>query len=173
MNSSEVADVRPNLIIVYVDDPVRSADFYRALLNREPSFAVPTWVAFDLGAFTLGLWSNKRAAQSLSPAPAESGNRSEVVFAISDAAAVEQTFREWKGRGITILQEPMDDVLAVRSWRWIRTVTGYVFASRTNRAPIGLGVQTCSWPRPFARLRPTLQRRHINNLSGTSSQFLV
>ncbi|MGO8205299.1 drug:proton antiporter, partial [Rhizobium ruizarguesonis] len=38
----------PNLIILYVKDPVESASFYRNLLNREPAVEAPNFVAFPL-----------------------------------------------------------------------------------------------------------------------------
>jgi catechol 2,3-dioxygenase-like lactoylglutathione lyase family enzyme len=101
----------PNLIILYVKDPAASAAFYKELLGREPSSSFPTYVAFALeGGFTLGLWSIKRPAESLSPAPAEAGNRTELAFTVDDAASVEKLHGAWSARGVTIAQQPKTDV---------------------------------------------------------------
>jgi catechol 2,3-dioxygenase-like lactoylglutathione lyase family enzyme len=78
--------LNPNLCILYVTDPAKSAAFYKELLGREPFASFPTYVAFALdGGFTLGLWST----QTVNPAPSESGNRTELAFTVKDTAAVE------------------------------------------------------------------------------------
>jgi predicted enzyme related to lactoylglutathione lyase len=93
----------PNLIILYVKDPVISAAFYTELLGREPFASFPTYIAFALdGGFTLGLWST----QTVNPTPSKSGNRTELAFTVEDAASVEILYADWSKRGIKIAQLP-------------------------------------------------------------------
>ncbi|MFC5474761.1 VOC family protein [Paraherbaspirillum soli] len=100
----------PNLIILYVSDPVKSIPFYRELLNRDPIASFPTYVAFALdGGFTLGLWASHR----VNPAPPQTGNRTELAFTVADDAAVEVLHREWRERGVKIEQAPNADVFGL------------------------------------------------------------
>jgi catechol 2,3-dioxygenase-like lactoylglutathione lyase family enzyme len=99
--------LHPNLILLYVKDPAKSAAFYKDLLGHEPFASFPTYVAFALeGGFTLGLWATHR----VSPPPPESGNRTELGFMVKDAAAVEALHIDWSKRGITIEVKPITDV---------------------------------------------------------------
>ncbi|NRC53133.1 glyoxalase [Mesorhizobium sediminum] len=91
----------PNLIILYVEDPTASAAFYGKLLDREPVFAVPTYVSFDLGSgFMLGLLSKS------SPA-AVSDKGFEFAFLADGPEAVDQEHQRWRDAGIDAAQ-PFD-----------------------------------------------------------------
>ena len=91
----------PNLFILYVDDPAASAAFYSKLLGREPVFAVPTYVSFDLGSgFMLGLLSKA------SPA-AVSGKGFEFAFLAGDTDAVDREHLRWRELGVEA-GEPFD-----------------------------------------------------------------
>ena len=47
-----------SFVILYVDNPARSAAFYRDLLSREPLESSPTFAMFALReGMMLGLWS--------------------------------------------------------------------------------------------------------------------
>ena len=86
---------KPNLILLYVDDPARSVAFYRRLLDRAPTAEFPTYAAFEFdGGFTLGLWSTK--AENF--ASSGSGNRSELAFAVDSDGAVERLYETWRRR---------------------------------------------------------------------------
>jgi catechol 2,3-dioxygenase-like lactoylglutathione lyase family enzyme len=92
----------PNFLVLYVDDPAASAAFYRDLLGREPVEASPTFVMFALdGGPMLGLWSRR----TVEPAAAAGGGGAELAVAVADGA-VDATFADWTGRGITIVQRP-------------------------------------------------------------------
>ena len=83
-----------NLIILYVDDAAASAAFYGKLLGREPVFAVPTYVSFDLGSgFMLGLLSKA------SPA-AVSDKGFEFAFLADGPEAVNKEQQRWRELGI-------------------------------------------------------------------------
>jgi predicted enzyme related to lactoylglutathione lyase len=93
----------PNFILLYVDSPKVSGDFYGDLLQQEPIEASPTFVLFSLDSgLMLGLWSR----HTVQPAAAASGGGTELAFPVENDAAVDAAFVEWKGRGMTILQEP-------------------------------------------------------------------
>ena len=95
---------QPNFVILYVDSPEASGRFYSDLLGCEPLEASPTFVLFGLkSGLMIGLWSR----HTVEPAPtAAAGGGGEVAFSVGSDALVEETFLAWKGRGISILQEP-------------------------------------------------------------------
>lgn len=91
----------PNFIILYVDNPLASADFYRNLLDSQPVEASPTFAMFALDSgLTLGLWSK----HTVQPAALASGGGAELAFAMADAPQVEAAFADWSGRGLPIAQ---------------------------------------------------------------------
>ncbi len=91
-----------SLIILYVDNPAKSAAFYGALLGREPIEQSPTFAMFPLrdGA-ALGLWSR----HTVEPGPEAAGGGGEVAFVAADVDAVHA---DWAARGLSILQPPID-----------------------------------------------------------------
>lgn len=96
----------PNLVLLYVDDPAKSAAFYEDILGQSPKDRFPTYVAFafDSGLY-LGLLGKRSAALAELPADGQ-GSRGEIAFMVEDAAAVEALYDDWRGRGITIAQLP-------------------------------------------------------------------
>lgn len=95
----------PNLVILYVDQPLRSGAFYSALLGREPVESAPTFVLFVLdNGFKLGLWSR----HTVEPAAEAAGGGAEIVFALKAPEAVDAIHADWSGRGLKILQAPTD-----------------------------------------------------------------
>lgn len=94
-----------NFILLYVDSPTASARFYAGLLGAEPIEASATFAMLPLpsGAM-LGLWSR----HTVEPAATVAGGGSELATVVSTPADVDATCAAWRGRGITILQEPME-----------------------------------------------------------------
>jgi catechol 2,3-dioxygenase-like lactoylglutathione lyase family enzyme len=96
---------QPNFILLYVDSPKASGDFYTSLLGREPVETSPTFVMFALGGgLMLGLWSR----HTVEPAPATKGGGSEIGIAVGNPAAVDATCAAWKAHGVSIIQEPTE-----------------------------------------------------------------
>jgi predicted enzyme related to lactoylglutathione lyase len=95
----------PNFIILYVDDPRRSAAFYATLLARAPAEASPTFALFALdNGVMLGLWSR----HTVEPHAAFTGGGSEVAFAVDGGAQrVDSLHAQWQGAGVSILQAPV------------------------------------------------------------------
>ncbi|WP_416795799.1 VOC family protein [Ciceribacter azotifigens] len=93
--------------LLYVADPMKSAEFYGRLLGRAPFEAHPTFVSFEINdGLLLGLWSTSSADIS---APTPVGG-SEVGLVVATRADVDRRFQEWKSAGATILKEPADMV---------------------------------------------------------------
>jgi catechol 2,3-dioxygenase-like lactoylglutathione lyase family enzyme len=93
-----------NFVILYVENPPASASFYADLLGRPVIDSAPTFAMLPLtDSVMLGLWSRK-AVEPTATAHAGAG---EVAFTVEDVAAVNATYADWKKRGLTILQEPV------------------------------------------------------------------
>lgn len=94
-----------NFVILYVDSPARSADFYAKLFDRPPVENSPTFAMFVLdGGYRIGLWSRHTVA----PAASATGGGAELVFAEGSDAAVDARHAEWAAAGMAILQAPAD-----------------------------------------------------------------
>jgi len=90
-----------NLIILYVKDPIRSANFYEKLLGRKPE-GFPTYQCIELGGgMLLGLWSTE-AKDFLSHG---TGHRSEIAFQVENEAEVDKLYKSWKMLDVEIEQD--------------------------------------------------------------------
>jgi catechol 2,3-dioxygenase-like lactoylglutathione lyase family enzyme len=93
-----------SFVLLYVENPPNSATFYADLLGRPVIDSSPTFAMLPLtDGVMLGLWSRR----TVEPAAAGQAGAGEVAFTVEDAAAVAATFADWKKRGLTILQEPV------------------------------------------------------------------
>jgi catechol 2,3-dioxygenase-like lactoylglutathione lyase family enzyme len=104
--SKETIMPEPNFIILYVDNPTASADFYAGLLGKPPVESSPTFAMFALpSGVMLGLWSR----HTVEPAPAPTvGGGSEVAFAVEGKAEVTSLYGAWTARGLRVAQKPVD-----------------------------------------------------------------
>ncbi|GEO85431.1 MULTISPECIES: VOC family protein [Alphaproteobacteria] len=95
----------PNLIILYVDDPDRSAAFYESLLGARPVERSPAFAMFIFpGGIKLGLWSRK----AVEPVVAGGTGAFEIDVPLSNAAEVDAVFARLSTAGHTILLTPTD-----------------------------------------------------------------
>lgn len=102
----------PTYMLLYVDSPQASGDFYRALLDCEPVETSPTFVLFVLqSGLKLGLWSR----HTVEPAAAAAGGGAEIAIAVDDPDAVDATHAQWRARGLSMLQ-PLTDLDFGRSF---------------------------------------------------------
>ncbi|WP_457581913.1 VOC family protein [Ensifer canadensis] len=93
---------KANLIVLYVDDPLASIDFYRKLLDNEPLVTFPAFSSIELqDGFVLGLW----ARDTVVPSPSKTGNLCELAFMVKDEAAVRAHYEKWRGSGLPIVQD--------------------------------------------------------------------
>src|SRR5438309_1441895 len=95
----------PNFVILYVDSPPASAEFYGDLLGKIPVEASPTFALFALDSGTmLGLWSR----HTVEPAAGAGGGGCEIGFSVADREAVDAAYADWQRRGLAILQRPTE-----------------------------------------------------------------
>jgi catechol 2,3-dioxygenase-like lactoylglutathione lyase family enzyme len=92
-------------VLLYVDNPERSAAFYAELLGRPPLEQSPTFamLALNEGAM-LGLWSR----HTVEPKAAAAPGACEVGFKVAEPAAVDKTYADWQARSIAMAQPPTD-----------------------------------------------------------------
>ena len=97
--------MNPNFVILYVDNPPRSAAFYKDLLGRAPVESSPTFALFVLDAgFKLGLWSR----HTVEPATHATGGGNELCLAVDGKQQVDRMFADCGGRGLTVAQAPVE-----------------------------------------------------------------
>ena len=102
MSQTKLSD--PNFVLLYVDSPSASVNFYQDLLGRPPVESSPTFAMFTLkSGVMLGLW----ARHTVEPKPETPGG-CEIAFTLADADAVRTTYADWVRRGLKIAQQPTD-----------------------------------------------------------------
>ena len=90
-----------NLVLLFVDSPLRSASFYQELLGHTPVETSPTFALFVLpNGIQLGLWSRHTAEPLVSQQP----GATEVSF---ETDAVDELYTQWSQKAI-VLQKPTD-----------------------------------------------------------------
>lgn len=91
-----------NYLLLAVESPTKSAEFYSALLQQKPVENSPTFVLYVLpNGLKLGLWLR----DEMVPAPGAPGGI-EITFSEPDISAVNRTYDAWKALGVPIIQEP-------------------------------------------------------------------
>lgn len=97
----------PNLFIVYVTDVTVSTAFYSKLFGMNPRFTSPRFVEFEVATGVgLALWSGK--ADSLT---STTGRANEVCLNLPGGPHdIDEQYQRWCDLGVTIVQEPHDDV---------------------------------------------------------------
>lgn len=95
----------PNFIILYVDSPVASTDFYTELLGKPPLESSSTFAMFALeSGVMLGLWLK----HTVEPAATATGGGGELAFSVADNHTVHALHTDWVRRGLVIAQAPTD-----------------------------------------------------------------
>lgn len=97
----------PNLFLVYAQDAEASARFYSDLFDMTPVFTSPRYIAFEVAPGVLfAVWSG-----GSTPALAATPRTSEVGLMLpGGAAAIDDVYAEWVAKGVTVVQEPYDEV---------------------------------------------------------------
>ncbi len=94
----------PNLILLYVDNPLASATLYSDLFGKEPTDIHPTFVSFTLESdLMVGLWS-KHTAQ---PTALTTGGGGELCFSAADEQTVNLMYQQWTHKGCRVAQKPI------------------------------------------------------------------
>ena len=95
----------PNFFILYVDNPLASAEVYAGLLGKQPLEAGPTFAMFALDSgVMLGLWSR----HTVEPAALAGGGGSEVAISVADKETRQSMFSSWVKRSLVVVQQPVD-----------------------------------------------------------------
>ncbi len=91
-------------LLLYVDSPATSANFYSRLLKKTPVELSPTFALFVLDSgLKLGLWSR----HTVEPAAQAAGGGSELAFSVADNQTVDALYAEWTQQEPTIAQAPV------------------------------------------------------------------
>lgn len=94
-----------SFVLLYVDNPTASADFYAALLECPVVEASPTFAMLPLtDGVMLGLWSR----HTVEPASAASPGAGEIALVAETLEGVDETHVLWSTRGVRIAQTPRD-----------------------------------------------------------------
>ena len=92
-----------SFVLLYVENPPASAEFYSGLLGQPIVETAPTFAMLPLrDGVMLGLW----ARATVEPAAASTASASEVAFTVADAEAVDAAHADWSRRGLKISQVP-------------------------------------------------------------------
>lgn len=91
-------------LLLYVDSPATSANFYSRLLEKPPVELSPTFALFVLDSgLKLGLWSR----HTVEPAAQAAGGGGELAFSVADNQTVDSLYAEWTEQELTIAQAPV------------------------------------------------------------------
>lgn len=94
----------PDFIILFVDNPLKSADFYQSLFDVDPVERSGTFALFILPTnMRVGLWSRHTAR----PLVTGGSGGVEMCFRRDDAADVDRIYADWTKRGLRVLQTPV------------------------------------------------------------------
>jgi len=92
-----------SFLLLYVDNPPKSAQFYAGLLGAPVLEQSPGFAMLPLrDGVMLGLWSR----DTVEPKAAANAGAGEVAFTVQDATAVEAMHADWSKRGLAIAQPP-------------------------------------------------------------------
>ena len=100
----------PNLILLYVENPEASAEFYNRLLERAPVAVHPTYAAFAFeNDLNIGLWS----VSARNFVSGGSGHRGEIAFMVRDDHEVRSLHTRWNAMAVEIEQPPHEAVFGL------------------------------------------------------------
>lgn len=92
----------PNLLLFYVEDPLKSAVFYEQIFSTKPVASFPTYVAFSFeNGLTFSLWS-LHAKNFVSGG---TGHRSELSFLVENEEKVREIRQNWGELGVHVEQD--------------------------------------------------------------------
>lgn len=94
-----------SLVILYVNNPEASAEFYADLIEKQPVEISPTFAMFILpSGMKLGLWSR----HTVEPASAGIPGQGEIVFSADSSEQVDALCSLWREKGLEIVQDPVE-----------------------------------------------------------------
>ncbi|SHO58264.1 VOC family protein [Vibrio quintilis] len=95
-----------NLIVLYVEDMMKSRQFYQALLSTEPAECSEKFVSFKVNeTLSVGLWLRSDVKPEVN---ASAGSLHEICVFVVDHPALDRQYEHCTGMGATIIQEPVE-----------------------------------------------------------------
>ncbi|MBC3881979.1 VOC family protein [Undibacterium sp. LX40W] len=95
----------PNFILLYVDQPIQSAQFYQDLLASAPIEASPGFAMFSLDSgVMLGLW----AREHVLPSATGHAGATEIAISLTSKSEVDVLYQDYLAKSIEIAQTPTD-----------------------------------------------------------------
>ena len=96
--------LHPSYVLLYVEDPLASAEFYTRLLGAEPVEKAATFVLYVFSnGLKLGLWLREEVEPRASGTP----GAVELGISVGSKSEVDRLFDSWKNLGVTLAQEPV------------------------------------------------------------------
>lgn len=93
----------PTYVLLYVQDPLRSAAFYSACLGAQPVESAPTFVLYVLSSgLKLGLWRRGDVQPQAQGGP----GAVELCVAVEKSDEVDALHAQWLAQTLPILQAP-------------------------------------------------------------------
>lgn len=98
-----------NFVLLYVEDAVKSAEFYTKLLEKPIVEQSEGFAMLPLSdGVMLGLWALPTVVPPAMEDGSHKGGACEIAFNVDDDETLENTHTQWASQGVTILQTPMD-----------------------------------------------------------------
>jgi predicted enzyme related to lactoylglutathione lyase len=95
----------PNFILLYVAQPLASAQFYQELLGCAPIESSPGFAMFALDSgVMLGLW----AREHVLPSATGQAGATEIAISLTSKAEVNDSYQDYLAKSIAIVQTPTE-----------------------------------------------------------------
>ena len=97
--------IEPSAVILYVDNLIKSHQFYQELLGIKPEELSPTFNQFTLSnGMRLGL----KIKDTVEPPALDTNGSGELAFTLDNPAKIDELFADLQKKGVTITQPPTD-----------------------------------------------------------------
>ena len=150
----------PHFILLYVDEPQASAEFYARLLDRKPLDSSPNFVMFELSPdLRLGLW----ARRDVEPAPGSAADTGELAMRLQPTKRSKRSAPIGSAKVQPSSRNRLQWTLAGPSWSRTPTDIGFgCFAPRLEGGPRGARSKPAS-AEPLEVLRSTESSREARS----------
>lgn len=95
----------PNAVVFYVNDIVKSSDFYQEILGISPEKPSATFCAFNLSnGMAIALKDKHYVRTHMERAC----GGAELSFTVADREQVDRVFSQWRQKGVQMIEEPFE-----------------------------------------------------------------
>lgn len=156
-------------MLLYVQDPAKSADFYADLLGYPARKLSPFFAVVKMeGSLELAFWARSKAPA----ARTSTGESGELCLVVQDGAELRALHAAWAAKAVTMLQAPKRCTSAAStSWPGTRTATASACPRPTPiEEPACLGAPNPTTPRKEpGGLKPYPSTKNLNFFPAQSS----